>query len=662
VEVVDADGRPAADVVVTVRALEAEATLAFARTDVSGRATLAIDSDGIAESQKLRVGTPWIASTPPGVTFTIATLPSERSRLVLAPSGSIEIVLVGGEEFPIEADAECYLRLDEDRCAAASATGMHDTAVWTPLRARTVLFPRVGLNLCFAFACRLPSVEYRDVEFDGPRNAGDHVRVEVPFTASKARIQGRLLDVSGVPLAAHDLRVDSIGTPTEPHSTHELFRAHTDAEGRFVAHVRARELPGAGPRLALHAATRGGLPYEGFADWPGATASKESVVVADLGDVHAAGGVLLASGRVVDARGKPPQPWQQVEIQLRPLDHDVGHGWYPVGSSIGSDGGFRVGLAQPVERFELRAGLQGCAPGNPVEAVRGVDGLVLVLRDGCRIEGRLLLPEGVAIGDLDIEFTCTDPPASPDHHVNSFETNADGTFNTSSILPGKYSVIVSLDEHQLGSRDVALSADGAVAHLEPLDLRDLVHSIHVTVVAEGAERIENGSVAVVQGLERLSRSRLTREGSVNLVSLAKTLDVIAAVPGFRTTRFDGVASGARLVLDRGLAISVRVDPAPRLPDGCVLELEFVSSDPLASFAPSPVVRVDASGEVGALLPCPGSYALHACIRAPGVNDRIEIALKRPTSINVRDSVAVPEVQVEFEEASLQSALERVRRH
>ncbi|HTF87121.1 MAG TPA: hypothetical protein VK843_01845 [Planctomycetota bacterium] len=659
VEVVDSYGRPAEGVVVTVRAIELDGSVAQAQTDAEGRVTLAIDTDGISENDALDIGTTWIASTPSSIPFTLARLPETRSRLTLDPSGSIEVVLVGGEQFPFDRPGECCLNLDTDRCAPLKARKLHDTAAWLPQTAPTILFQHVGLEFCFDVTCRPPALEYADVRFDGPRIAGERLRVEVPFTGPYARITGRLIDATGVPLASHSIEAQSINAPGEARYGRTFFSARTDTQGRFVASLRARELDGAGPRLRVHASIGGGLALEGIADWPGQQAndSHAPARVVDLGDLLVASLDFLASGRVVDARGKPPELWRRVRFQLHCLEPDLGTRWHQLDASLDRNGQFRIGGTLPVQRFELRARVHGSSPSQAVEVVRGGENLLLVLREGCWIKGQVLRPEEISIDDLDFTIRCVAPLAGESEFADGYETFEDGRFKSMALMPGTYSVAVDFGEQELARREAVLPEDGAVAQLEVIDLRELIHAIHIQVVAEGAARIEDGSIHAMEGLESSSDASLTREGTAILASLTKTIDVIVNVPGFQTARFDGVSNGAVLPLERGFAILLRIVNPPQLPSGQLLELELEleTDDPVGHWAGSSIARLDAFGLAAFTLPSYGHYTITAGIRSTGARERTDIVIT-PVAIDLAASKEGREFILELEPNSLQAAL------
>jgi len=137
---------------VTVRHVEEDTEIAYARTDDAGRASVALDTAWITDTDPLTIGTAWVTSAPARVEFTRATAPADPVRLVIAPCGSIELVFVGGEDHPIDVDADCLLKVDDERCTAPDASRMNTTSAWVDLDGRTVRFGHVGLGLCFEAA------------------------------------------------------------------------------------------------------------------------------------------------------------------------------------------------------------------------------------------------------------------------------------------------------------------------------------------------------------------------------------------------------------------------------------------------------------------------------------------------------------------------------
>jgi len=547
--VVDGAGRPVSDVVVIVRHVEEDSEIAYARTDAAGRASVMLDAGWITDTDPLTIGTAWVTSTPARVEFTSATVSADPVRLVIAPSGSIELVFVGGEDHPVDEDADCSLSVDDERCTAPDSARMNTTRALVDLNGRTVRFGHVGLGLCFEARGSLRTVNHADVEFEGPRTAGELVRIELPFEFALTRFVGRLLETTGAPLPNRDVEISSIHAPGEPAMSRLLCDPTTAKDGPFVTHVYPDSARRAGPRLELRTVQRGELVRSGIVWWPESThasASLEGATV-DLGDVTVASEPLLAAGRVLDVRGQELDRWLDVGFQLRSLIPDYGDHWSKVDGRTARDGSFQIGLARPVERFLLRAISFSRAPSAPVEAARGALNLVLTLQPAAPIKGRVVVPDGISVYDLDFAIRLVD---SPQGRSSNYETMDDGRFESRPLPLGRYSVTVGLDSLDLVQLEADVLDTGESTDVGTIDLREVLHVLRVNVVAEGTHDLAEGHAAVIVGEEPAFRASVKRDGTVILASAAKTADVIVSLPGHRTTRYDGVTSGATLRLEQ----------------------------------------------------------------------------------------------------------------
>ena len=644
----------------TVRHVEEDTEIAYARTDDAGRASVALDTAWITDTDPLTIGTAWVTSAPARVEFTRATAPADPVRLVIAPCGSIELVFVGGEDHPIDVDADCLLKVDDERCTAPDASRMNTTSAWVDLDGRTVRFGHVGLGLCFEAGGNLRTVNYSDAEFEGPRTAGEFVRVELPFEFARTRIVSRLLDTTGVPLPNRDVEISSIHAPGEPAMSRLLCDPTTAEDGRFATYVYPDSARGAGPRLELRTVPRGELVRSGIVWWPEPTPASVSVegATVDLGDVTVASEPLLAAGRVLDVRGEELERSLDVGFQLRSLIPDYGDHWSDVDARTARDGSFQIGLAHPVERFLLRAISFSRAPSAPVEAARGAMNLVLTLQAAAAIKGRVLVPAGISVHDLDFAIRLAD---SSHGRMSNYETTDDGRFRSTPLPVGRYAVTVSLDSLDLVRREADVLDTGESTDVGTIDLSEVLHVLRVNVSAEGTHDLAEGHAAVIVGEEPAFRASVKRDGTLILASPTKTADVIVSLPGHRTTRFDSVATGATLRLERGYPFAVRVEPMVPVPADCALELRLHADgdDSLATSSDWCIVRVDASGRGRDIAPWIGKYHVRAGIRLPNTkaHDAIEVKLARPPQFVVTGAADQSEIAVALDPDALRSVLE-----
>lgn len=599
VEVVDSDGRPASGVWVSAALPRDEGTASRASTDANGRATLRIEREWVSPGDVLQVGPDLVGSEPSLVRFTFEDPPKERVHFVVEPAGSIEITLVGGGTISFTNEDECQLYVERDRCNPAAASELHEYVVWAPLTARSLVFSSVRTNLCFTVYCRVRGRRFEQISFEGPKRSGERVSIEIPFARADTLVRGRLLRADGSPLSKHSLEM------TPKFNTRGSFvDGVTDDDGMFSEYVAADYLPRLGDEIEVTASEGGAPSCNGRVYWP---ARNEAATVEDnptvqLGNVVLAELPIVASGQVVDAEGKPTWGWVEVRAgeSATLAFHERTYT-----SRVGT---FQATSARTHDRFQLRAGTYRKSPGEPVEVRRGARDVVLVVRNLSRLSGRLLLPERVDIDQLDLDFRGVETPDCRAHFVSTHETFDDGTFQADRLEAGTYRVSVMLGEHELGAREGVIPPVGGIVQLEPIDLRDALHAVRLVVVTEGKEQLDEGEVSVIEGNQKLGAQRPTREGEVVLVARSKVVDVIAHVPGCLVERFDGVASGDRLELARGLPTTLRVEPVLELPPDHSLRIDLhLDGDDALALSSWMSAHVQAHGRASIHLPASGNY-------------------------------------------------------
>jgi len=132
-------------------------------------------------------------------------------------------------------------------------------------------------------------------------------------------------------------------------------------------------------------------------------------------------------GVVIDARGQGVS-----RAYLEVLD-------MPASSLVQSGREGRFALQVPARPVQLRAKKSGHAPSESVR-VRAtlavpLEGVVLELRDSCRLDGRVLLPDGTPGAGLWLEV-------GPFHPFESLQTDQNGSFMLAELPPGTHAVRV----------------------------------------------------------------------------------------------------------------------------------------------------------------------------------------------------------------------------
>ena len=618
----------------------------------------------LLHATRLRVGTPCLATTPNRVEFAVTEWPTVPVRLVAGPSGSIEIAFQLEAPYPLNRSSHAWIRFDRERCGNEPIRGLHEANVGSDLTTWSTRIPHVALGLCFQLGSYTPGLEFEDVGFDGPIIAGEVVRVNTTVDEVGRRIVGRLVDREGKPLGEHRITVDWLPDPESKLSGGRWFGQATDRDGCFEEFRRTHEANRASTKLSIRAEAAGQVVRSGTAVWPGGANAVllRGFPTIDLGDIVVESEPILASGRVVDTSGKAVDGLAWVKIELRSLDPDFGGSWSPMDAQVARDGTFQVGSRYPLRRFELRASAYDRVPSEPVAVESGAQDAELRLRTGGRVEGRLLVAEGVDPGDLDLWIPCVEPAGSSEHRVRGWETFGDGRFVLRSVLPGRYEVIVSHEEVELARLAFASTLDEATLRLEPIDLRELVHPIALKFVGRDGSAVETGTVGVIYGEENSGAAIIDRDGRANFCALTRVVELVVGAPGFATQRIDGVTNGATIVLELGLAFRVHVPNLPAAPAGWAYEIALEPEDEGLLAVRSQILhgRLDAQRFVTMRAPYAGKFELSVTLRGAGPRETLYVAVLEDVQIEPATDEGLRTIVIEADAADVHDAIEQAR--
>lgn len=120
------------------------------------------------------------------------------------------------------------------------------------------------------------------------------------------------------------------------------------------------------------------------------------------------------TGQVLDAASRPvARAWVGDEREASMASH-----WAPDGQTSDANGRFRIELTWPSGRLVAKA--NGHAPSEPVSFEGGAEGVVLRLREACRVEGRVLDERGRPVAGARVGVASLFPlrPVSSDAHGN----------------------------------------------------------------------------------------------------------------------------------------------------------------------------------------------------------------------------------------------------
>lgn len=466
VRVVDAHGRPAADVPVS-------ATIGYdsrreASFEVRGR-TKAPDGEFAPERRsaffgargltlRAQIDGPWDAPSERR-TANEAALRAGPLVLTLPPTAPLEVRVTGPDGAPLGSEARVVLG------RSIEVHGVPERRKTTEARADrdgVARLPHAPTGYAFAVLVSAPSYASA-VATVGPLSPDAAATVEVRLGA-RATVAGRALDAEGRPLAFAALEVE-LTAPRGVRPASAPPTTTTDADGRFRFEVDG---PAGGPaaRVALTARDDGPVPRAGqtpLGDVAGRAAT-------DLGDVVLRRRVF-AGGRVVDADGAPV-PGARVAIhRSAAISTTPGAGGPGRLSDVVADanGEFLIPwppAADPHGGAAVSYELQALPPLFSTDAtllprtaiVPGAAGLELRLPPLGALVGRVALPPAPPLGRLSVRARSTaDIGASSlgGPRVYSVHLDRAGRFRFDGLPPGEYDVTFALE----GRRDLEGGVD-----------------------------------------------------------------------------------------------------------------------------------------------------------------------------------------------------------
>ncbi len=524
--------------------------------------------------------------------------PSSPVRLVLPPSGSLRVELVGSNGAPVTDVDSILLRLPP-----APRGGISFRSNAADARARVVAgvaeFPHVGLGA--EFEVEVPADDTgraaRKHRVRGPVRSGETAVARLTIPSDPPILTGRIVDGAGTPIRGMDL----LGYVIEPGHTatdawHEdgTARCVTDSDGRF-RFTLVRD-PGASPAAKLHVGRISNGPSGSWGgrsvalvDLPASLPGGES----DLGSVTFRGTETLVEGTVVDESGNGIQG---VRIQAmrpqrdiarrpgRPLDDKVQWGMRAPERAVDcvvtdADGRFRLCGDPATGRVEVGAEADGWFVPEPSDFDAGTGGARIVMHRAGGIAGSVKLPAGAETHRLDV-LVQGDPQINGDiqHRFGtdglSLTVRSDGSFETRTLRPGKARVVLKAGWGRAAQviriDDVVVKAgeitrDPRLQNMDPAGDRK---RFTVSVADAAGRPVTGAQVSSRPATGGADWESATTEagGHVLVATPALPAEIVVTCPGHRPVRIESADSDVSVVLADAVASVVRV----RLADAATL--------------------------------------------------------------------------------------------
>jgi stage V sporulation protein SpoVS len=663
VEIVDGRGVPASGV--DVRLFEPrldEWEDAYpTTTDEHGRAVFVIERpDPTDEPVNYRLATPFVACEPEFHEFASSSPPSDVFRLTIGDTGSVELFVTNSDAKRVEVPALLTLEVNaevRDALAFGLANGGRRSTPTAEGRAR---FERIGLGLRLHGGAYLHGYRFSERTITGPGEAGESISSAVPIEQVQSLMRGRIVDPDGKPLAQRRLLGRTLLSYADGSAGEvDVLRAgRSDEDGRFEV-LMAYFHPGQiGPTIEILARRAGGASATGSAPIP--QPIQEGVAIArdvyDLGEVVLTVQPAFVCGQVFDEYGVATG---RVSVEFFELDADGAQRFRGVEYAAG-DGAFEFRCADCPESLLVRATSESHATGEPHTVTRGQTDVALRLGEFIEsgaIRGKLLLPQGADGEELHLQFTRSFGSSSG----VGYERTSAGEFLADRLLPGAYSLRVILQGKALAHIEGIEVAPTKTTMLEPIDLRERVHTISVCVRDSVGAPIRAATVRMLDEDINVSNVETDAKGCATLTSLSTSYDLLVSAVGFQPRVILGATSGLEVALDAGLDVQIR---RPELGEAardfelhvelCYVgpELPGVHSDHLVLALPSEAPTV-------VRLPFAGRYELFDAKWIHRVT-RAEWPLELPDEPLIAVVGERAEFTLDWPTAALLEALERAR--
>jgi hypothetical protein len=606
---VDAAGNPLEGVqfAIVLRTTPGWGEIAHGVTGADGRRVLHVDAEAPDALDPAAILAPMlVAAEPAGVDVQPGDLPQEVVRFVIGAHGRLVVRAVDERGERRRSRGRSGIHADSERNLALSAAQVAGPWFDRPLVDGEALFERVGVGLALRVWVEARGFDAALAEVEGPTSSGAEQIVEVPLLQPRLSVRGRALEEDGEPLGGARL---SGWLSIDGARGEQVLGVWTDELGRFEDRggtALATAQPGA--PLELQGARDGEVARRGVARLP----APDDEGVLDLGTIALAPVALVASGRVALADGTPVN---NAEV-------------FVVGTSLGSrsspQGRFAISGEAPAASFELVARDWLFLPGTPVRARAGQEDVLVPMRRGAQLAGRLVLPPDVPARSLRliVEVEADGPIAAAPWRYEGSDLGPGGEFELSPLETGRASLAVGLGESELPLAEGLRLREGELCRVEVIDLAERLEVVRLTCVDEAGRPLTSGTVhRLGPDGARAGSQPLRIDGKVALASIAPRVDVEVEVPDRPVARFAGASDGDRLAVPQGARATFAFDASWGLPPAASLVVVASSGTGVDELEVRATVAGAGAGVL--LLPPRSSWALRWSLVRP---DGREVAL------------------------------------
>lgn len=443
-------------------------------------------------------------------------------------------------------------------------------------------------------------------EVAGPRNAGETVAVELDY-ARQPIVACKLLDVDGTPYARHEIR----GQLSQRGRTDDGALT-SDAQGRVRLALSTDPVDIARRTLTLTFDDREKVELDLSREFPAG--------VTELPDVQLEEKPLLASGRVVGARGEPVANAQvRVERRLRDAQSGEAELWQGVrelDARSRADGSFVVHGAAGDSQLGLRASTSnGLVAAERVEFAPGQRGIELRVVAPGGVSARVRGPAELELDQLSARLALADAPAATSDASTKqrVEVGADGGLLAGGLMPGRWELVIGASlNSELAHVDDIVVEPGGTTDAGVIDLSARLVRVRLVVVDETGKRLGNATARCLTPNLRSRRPVQSEMGVFEYLVPAEGCDVNVECEGHRGVTLTNVRADQHVVLQSGVSVRVRALGRERLGTDELklgVQFEFDGSDAQGASARGRMFggTFDAGREFTAIAPFEGPY-------------------------------------------------------